>query len=224
MIKTFEDKYKPLTFKELAFENAGDRRKLLEYATGQRNGHLLLVGDYGCGKSVAARMIAQERGKAGVYGGRYEFLSATVAAEDLRAALDQLERTWALEAFGTHRALPAAVFDELHILQPMSNQYKLRAFMDRVKTGIFVFTANRLNSIDGSVLSRCDVVELTRLSPANLFPRCKEILAAESVHIDDDLLIDLLGTTDGSWPSAMRALEDAVVMLKSGFSSRSISA
>lgn len=212
-MKTFEEKYAPGCFDDLVFENEEDRQLLSEYATQERNRHLLLWGGYGFGKSAAAQMIAAERSRDGVYGGGFERHSAVEIADDFDAALRRIAGSWNLEAFRQNRVLPMSILDELHILE-LRNQYKLRAFMDRVKSGLFIFTANRLSTIDGSVLSRCDVVELKPLSPPALLPRCKSILQSERVTIADELLLELLSTTDGSWPDVLRALEGAVVRVR----------
>lgn len=51
----------PKQFSDLVFEEECIKQRLFAYASGKRDGHIILYGDYGTGKSTAAKIIALSR-------------------------------------------------------------------------------------------------------------------------------------------------------------------
>ena len=57
----FNQDFQPKQFSDLVFEEECIKQRLVAYASGKRNGHIILYGDYGTGKSTAAKIIAETR-------------------------------------------------------------------------------------------------------------------------------------------------------------------
>lgn len=209
----FSQKHEPQHFNQLVFADLHVKKQLLDYANGIRNGHILLHGDYGLAKSTTARLIAKNRLCRDVPLACVDILSATDFDKDINPKLERISNGWGLQQFNG-QSHPVAIIDEVHLLSPMTNQYKLRAFMDQAKHGSFIFTANQTASIDAGILNRCDVVEIKPLTSACALAACQRILRSEGVVLSDQVVGDLLDTTDFSWRDILRALEQAVIAYK----------
>jgi len=210
---TFAHKHEPQHFSELIFVDKRVMHHLSDYANGIRNGHILLYGDYGLAKSTAARLIAKSRLCRDVPLSIIDMLSALDFDRDINSALDKISRGWIYQQF-SGQSHPVAIIDEIHLLVPVAQQYKLRAFMDQAQHGSFIFTANQTASIDAGILNRCDVVEIKPLTSACALAACQRILRSEGVVLSDQVVGDLLDTTDFSWRDILRALEQAVIAYK----------
>lgn len=207
---TFDQKHKPTRFNQLVFEDPSVAKRLEEYASNTRHRHLLLVGDYGVAKSTTALLIAQEK-----MGGinplaSIDVLNAAEVEGNISSELARIQKQWRLHEMSGVQ-YPVAIIDELHLLQPLNQQYRLRAATDVEQKGQFIFTANNLQAIDKGIQNRCDVVEIVPLSAQTIANRCEDILRSEGVKISRSDLMQLLKTGDGTWRDALRALEDLVI-------------
>jgi DNA polymerase III delta prime subunit len=208
-IMTFEQKHSPTKFNQLVFEDDAVRDRLSEYASNKRHRNLLLVGEYGVAKSKTAQLIAEAKVAGLIPAQAIDILNAADIT-NMPAELSRIEAGWRFHQMcGVMK--PVAIIDELHLLQPVTHQYRLRAFMDRRADGMLIFTANNLQAIDKGIQNRCDVVEIAQLSAHTIANRCANILRSEGVRMPRKKLLQLLETCDGTWRDALRALEDRVL-------------
>ena len=207
---TFEEKYEPTCFDELVFEEQVVQQTLRDFATGQRDKHLLFYGSWGVGKSTTAKVIARERSDDLQTRKTIDIYSALEVIDNLQSVLQKISNGWWIQQSAGLR-MPVAVIDEVHLLQPVVYQYRLRAFMDRATHGRFIFTAQNLHQLDRGLINRCLPVEIKQMSVNTMRERSSKILALEKCSLDDDLLDDLLDTVDGNWREGLTALEEAVL-------------
>ena len=210
---TFEETHEPKTFEQLVFAEDTVKQRLSDYANGDRNRHLLIMGEHGMGKSTMARIIALERLGSQLQAGNIDVYTAVTLADNIKSNLLRISNGWCLQKMcGVSH--PLAIVDELHLLVPMAHQYRLRSFMDGATHGSFIFTANHTGVIDAGIINRCDVVDIKPLTRDCVLASCQKILVSEGVVLSDAVVADLLDTTDWSWREILRALEDAVVHYK----------
>lgn len=210
----FHNNPNPIIFSELVFEDQSTADHLRYYAENRRHGHLLLHGDFGTGKSTTAMVIANERYPDDAETLDVDAYTGPELVEDMESNIERIERGWAIQRMSgvVH---PVAIVDEVDQLT-ITQQYKLRAFMDRasrMNLGSFIFTTNHPHHVDKGLINRCDQIEVGPLSPETLESRCRFLLERESVELTDAQLLEILETTDGSWRDVKRTLE-AVILAK----------
>lgn len=208
----FYNETTPLSFEDLVFEDQDTEDHLRRYAENRRHGHILLYGEFGTGKSTTAMVIANERYPDDAETLDVDSYTGPELTDDMEGNLTRIERGWAIQRISGVEH-PIAIVDEVDQLT-LTQQYKLRAFMDRasrMKLGSFIFTTNHRHHVDKGLLNRCDQIEVGSLSPETLESRCRLLLEREGVELTDAQLLGLLETTDGSWRETMRALEDVIL-------------
>jgi replication factor C subunit 3/5 len=187
----FEQAHEPQRFQDLVFADPLVRDRLQGYANGKLWDHLLLHGIYGVGKSIAARVIVQQR------------LGTTNSDGVLPVAVHQMDNrvpkwgewmTGPLYAQRTAQSqVPAyVIIDEVDHLSP-ARQRQLRTAMDEMRDRVrLILTTNNIDQIDGGVRSRCDVFDILQPQPQQWLPRAQAILRAEQVHCADERVLNVL--------------------------------
>lgn len=203
-------KYTPTKFSDLVFQNEVLRKRLETYAQGKRKDNILIYGPYGTAKSTTARIIAESsrNSEDTLFDVDVDIINCVRfnVHQAKPINVDLIERGWSLSG----QKYPYAVLDEFDILNP-ADQNSVRDVMDRNSgRGGFILTTNHLHRVDGAIQSRCDVVELLCLEPAAMLAASQKILAAEGVSISDEVVLNLISTSQGNWRSLLRKLEDVV--------------
>jgi putative ATPase len=165
-------------------------------------------GAPGCGKTTLARLIAQEVG-AYLIG-----LSAvTAGVKDVRAAVDEAGRQWAL-----HRRRTILFVDEIHRF----NKAQQDLLLPHVEKGTVVFigatTENPSFEVIAPLLSRAPVVVLEPLSEEDLtlilrraLEDTERGLGGVPAQVDEEALSHLARTSAGDARLALNGLEIAVL-------------
>ncbi len=202
----FAMKYAPKVFAELVFENDMTRKKVEQFALGQRTNNILLYGPYGSGKSAVAQVIAsQSRDETA---GWFENLPHDTfnGAEFEAASLARVENGWNLSG----QPFAYAVIDEFDLVH-WTVQARTRAVMDKYlgRHGL-ILTTNFLHHVDAAIQSRCDLIEMPALSAASLVPMCQRILQCEEVALNDADVEQLITSRNGDLRGVLRYLERLV--------------
>lgn len=198
---SFDQKHSPKTLDEVMFNNPADRKRIQQYASGERWHNLLLYGPKGTAKSTTARLICEASCvKAPVY-------HASNCSDKIPTAMTNEFNWLRLEGAKT----PYIVIEEVDQL-PRTTQHKLRGFMDDCQRyGRFILTTNNRHLIDQPLVDRCDDIEFFAPNIDLMMERAKTILTAEGKHCDEDTLRMLLAAGDGSLRRMLRNIEDLVL-------------
>ena len=196
----------PEQFSDLVFEEECIKQRLFAYASGKRNGHIILYGDYGTGKSTSAKIIAETRCDDDTTG-FVDIIHARDASIEMDRSLLRLSNGFNIQQMmGVNT--PYAVIDEADQLSEI-NQHHLRAFMDNA-IGCVILTTNHIHALDKGIRDRADEVEIKSLSPRAVCERANNILKAQGIVVEQSYLLRLLSTTSGSWRDVARALDDFI--------------
>ena len=202
----FAQQYAPKLFADLIFENDVTRKRLEQYASGQRTNNILLHGPYGSGKSAVAQVIATQSRDEDA--GWFENLPHdTFNGADFTAdLLQKIERGWNMSG----QRFAYAVIDEFDLVH-WTVQAKTRALMDTYlgRHGL-ILTTNFVQHVDAAIQSRCEVVEMPALSTLAVLPLCQRILKSEGVALSDDKVERLISSENGDLRRVMRQLESLV--------------
>jgi replication-associated recombination protein RarA len=198
--------FQPEQFSDLVFEEQCIKQRLFAYASGKRDGHIILYGDYGTGKSTAAKIIAETRCDDET-AGFVDVIHARNASTEMDRSLLRLSNGFNIQQMmGVNT--PYAVIDEADQLSEI-NQHHLRAFMDN-SIGCVILTTNHIHALDKGIRDRADEVEIKSLTPNAVFERVNNILKAQGIVVEKSFLLRLLSTTSGSWRDVVRALDDFI--------------
>jgi len=198
--------FQPNQFSDLVFEEECIKQRLFAYASGKRDGHIILYGDYGTGKSTAAKIIAETRCDDET-AGFVDVIHARDASIEMERSLLRLSNGFNIQQMMGINT-PYAVIDEADQLSEI-NQHHLRAFMDNA-IGCVILTTNHIHALDKGIRDRSDEVQIKSLTPNAVFERANNILKAQGIVVEQSFLLRLLSTTSGSWRDVARALDDFV--------------
>ena len=198
--------FQPKRFSDLVFEQESIKQRLFAYATGKRDGHIILYGDYGTGKSTAAKITALSRCDDQTEG-FVDVVHARDASIEMERFLLRLSNGFNIQQMMGVKT-PYAVIDESDQLSEI-NQHHLRAFMDK-SIGCVILTTNHIHALDRGIRDRADEIEIKNLSPNAIFERANDILKAQGMNVEHGFLLRLLSTTSGSWRDVARALDDFI--------------
>ena len=200
---TFPIKHAPKTFDDLVIANKHTRKRLEDYANGNRSGNLILHGPPRTGKSVAARVIAEERC------GTPDLVEVFDGVDCAAETFDVIQRMWHWQWMNGVDG-PVVVIDEIDQM-PAEELLRLHHFLSVCDGGSIIATTNNLHSLDDPLKDRFDVVELPAVDPTAWVDRAEAILAAEGVPYTRKIAERIVGTTNGSIRDTMRAIEDYVI-------------
>lgn len=205
----FSKKHQPKNMDEIIIEDINTKQRLEEYAAGVRTGNLLLHGPQGTGKSSIARVIGET-----LYGAPADlFTEGYEGANFCEDDLDKIMKGWNWQRSQGVKS-PFAIINEIDRLPTIALE-KLKAFMDQHEDlGRIIATTNNPHRLSAPQRDRFDIVELPAINPDAFLPRMRQILESEGVSIDDDDLLNILQTSDGSWRQALAAAEDLVLAIK----------
>ena len=164
--------FQPNQFSDLVFEDVCVKQRLCAYASGKRDGHIILYGDYGTGKSTAAKIIAETRCDDET-AGFVDVIHARDASIEMERYLLRISNGFNIQQMMGINT-PYAVIDEADQLSEI-NQHHLRAFMDNA-IGCVILTTNHIHALDKGIKDRADEVEIKSLSPRAVFERANNIL------------------------------------------------
>jgi len=176
-----------------------------DYIDGLIDGHLLLHGPFGTGKTGIAKMVPFAlTGEDQIHADTL-FLNASDTTTKAQV-IPQIHNFAQVISFCQHD-LRFVILDEADRMDARA-QDALKGIMDKYGAHVrFLFTTNHHGKLDGGIKSRCHCVEIGECSPHQWLPRARAIVAAEQVLISDADLLDLIKMGDGSGRKIMQMLE-----------------
>ena len=207
-----EIKYAPTNLNEVIYPSVAVERRIKGIATGQLEGHVMLYGPNGTGKTTVAKLLIQAIGGADA---RVEDLDS----EELLAK-PKLREYLKNEA-GIARLTTSGKF--FLLLNEFDNAKKgvnklwtaLDACGDSV---VSVITTNEPMDVHRSVRDRCTVIEMPGIPAIAALPRVQYALQSEGVHLPDRQVLHYLKPQE-QWRSLrkyMRVADELLYLHKSG--------
>jgi DNA polymerase III delta prime subunit len=178
-------KYAPSNLNEVIYPSAAVKRRIQAYAAEQLEGHVMLHGPNGTGKTTAAQLLVNAIGgpDAMVERDFEELLSKPNIKDHLR-------QSCALARLTTSRKYFLVLNEFDNAKRGVS---KFWTALDDCEDGVMaIITTNHPMKIDRSVRSRFDMVEFPGVSARAALPRIQSVLKAEGLSLPDDQVLHYL--------------------------------
>lgn len=172
-------KYAPMDLNEVIYPSAAVERRIHAYATAQMEGHVMLHGPNGTGKTTMAHLLVNAIGGA----------DALLESEDFDELLakpklqDHFRNACALARM-TSSGKYFLVFNEFD--NAKRNVDKFWAVLDACEDDVMaIITTNHPMNIDRALRSRFDIIEFGGVSAMAALPRIQYVLKAEGLNLPD---------------------------------------
>lgn len=170
-----EVKYAPTSLNEVIFPNHAVQRRIHAYATGQLEGHVMLHGPNGTGKTTLAHLLVHAIGGTNARLETDDF-DELLAKPKLRDYLRNVS-AWARFNSNDKYFLILNEFDNAK-----RGVSKFWTALDACGDGVMaIITTNHPTNIDRSVRSRFDMIEFPGVSARAALPRIQHALTAEGL-------------------------------------------
>lgn len=179
-------KYAPESLHDVVIPSVATANRLHGYANGGLNGHIILWGPNGTGKSTVAHLLPT------AISGDDAFVEPTsleqlLAMKDLKGYLKQTAHV----AQVMNSSKYFLVYDEADAVK--GNFAKFWTAVDYCGSDVMmIFTTNNPMSIPASIRSRSDETALPALTPQQFLPRAQFILQAEGVNLPNAQVLHYL--------------------------------
>ena len=205
-------KYAPKTLSEIVYPNIAIERRILGYASGHLENHIILHGSNGTGKTSVASLLpyAISGANAQVEDKDYD---AVLKQPNIKAYLRNACQTSKL--YGVDKFF--LVFNEFD--NAKTNVSKLWTAMDDCADQLMVIiTTNEPMSIHKSIRSRCDLIEMPAIKPNAVIARAQHILSAEGLILPNEQVLSYLKTVEhfGNWRKYMAVLDEMLYLNTQG--------
>jgi replication-associated recombination protein RarA len=179
-------KYAPTNLNEVIYPNVTVQRRIHGYATGQLEGHMILHGPNGTGKTTLAGLLVK------AIGGEDAMLETNEHEEllDKRDIRGYLRQAASLARLTTSRKY-FILLNEFDTAKKRLSQFWNA--LDACSYGVMVIiTTNKPMAIDPSIRSRCDLVGMPAISASAALARVQFILQAEGLQLDSAQVLEYL--------------------------------
>lgn len=181
-----ETKYAPSNLDEVIYPSVAVERRIKGYATGHLEGHVMLHGSNGTGKTTLAELLVQAVGGIEAMVETLGF-DELLAKKDLRAYLLQSSAMAKFTESGKYFLL-LNEFDNAK-----KGEYKLWTALDACADGVMaIITTNEPMEVHRSLRSRCDVIEIAGIPAVAALPRVQYALRTEGLNLPDQQVLSYL--------------------------------
>ena len=179
-------KYAPKSLVEVVYPNAATENRITGYATGGLDGHIILWGPNGTGKTTVAQLLPNAIASSQAFV-ENESLDDLLKMNDLRGYLKQSAHTSQV-LYGSKYFL---VYDEADTAK--GNLAKFWTAVDSCGSdAMVIFTTNNPMAIPASIRSRADEIAFPALSPQQFMPRAQHMLNAEEIRLPNAQVLHYL--------------------------------
>lgn len=205
-------KYRPKTFEDMTeqgtvvdiIENICKHNSPEEF----KNRVFLFIGPAGIGKTSIAKLMANK-----LNDGRGEPIEIDAAShngvDDIRAIIQQAQ-SYPLDS--TYKVF---IIDECHALSNSSWQASLKTIESPPARSVFIYATTNPEKIPATIISRCQVFQLSKISVTGIYDRLKYICDKENeesrgITYTDDALTYLAKYANGGMRDAITNLDKAL--------------
>jgi len=181
-----EIKYAPNQLDEVIYPNVGVERRINGYATKQLEGHIILHGPNGTGKTSLANLLVKEIGNQ----------HPEIERKDADELLAQLDLKKYLKQAAAYAAMTTSekfflILNEFDYSK--KNLNKFWTALDACGSGVMaIITTNQPMDVHPSVRSRCDVIEMPGVCAEAALQRIQYCLSMEGVNLPDAQVLHYL--------------------------------
>lgn len=181
-----ENKYAPINLNEVIYPSTAVALRIKAYAAGQLEGHVMLHGPNGTGKTTVAKLLAQSIGGADAQmesKDMDELLGMTKLKDHMKAACSMARLTTSGKHF--------IVFNEFDTVKKGVSKFwtALDACGDDVMA---IITTNNPMSIYRAIRSRFDMIEMAGIPAVQALQRVQYALKSEGLSLPDAQVLHYL--------------------------------
>lgn len=201
----FRTKYRPRRYDQMwqgidypAIKRLRREEELLRYPRG-----MIFCGDYGCGKTTAARIrgmrtscwnyrldLCEPCGEcagcraAMAYGRGPDYFEMDATQEKLRLLVDQALRKTSIAKAHSHPHIPRVFFiDEAHRAGPKMQETMLKDIEDHQES-VFILSTTQPDKLDPAIRKRCTIYVFQPPTPEQAAERLEAIARAEDLTLE----------------------------------------
>ena len=194
--------YRPCTVDEMLGNQTNRNMIKKGLERGDLSHTFLFTGDYGCGKTTAARVIALglncDKGispnpclecdscKATLNQNNLDVLEINVGQSGGKDAVDNIAKDLASSPFFSKFKI--LIFDEAHKLTDAAQALLLKIIEDGYQHVYFIFCTNKPEKLTDAFISRCNVMHFSRISKDVLLDLLKNVAEFEAMEYSSDVL------------------------------------
>lgn len=181
-----EIKYAPNQLDEVIYPNVGVERRINGYATKQLEGHIILHGPNGTGKSSLANLLVKDIGNQ----------HPEVERKDAEELLAQPDLKKYLKQASAYAAMTTSekfflILNEFDYSK--KNLNKFWTALEACGSGVMaIITTNQPMDVHASIRSRCDVIEMPGVCAEAALQRIQYCLSMEGVNLPDAQVLHYL--------------------------------
>ena len=192
------EKYRPTTIDGYVFADENLKNTIQKWITTKDIPHILFSGPAGTGKTTLAQILVNEVGI-----DQYDYLYINASRErGIDIIRDRIDNFAALTPWGKQRII---LLDEAEGLTPDA-QNTLKGIIEQYSmTSRFMFTCNNPHRIIPPIHSRTQSVVINKLPIDDFTVRMAEILVAENIDFELDVLDDYVR---GCWPDLRKLINN----------------
>lgn len=220
-------KYRPQTWSEFTNQNHIKTTLEHEIVRGQIAHAYLFVGPRGIGKTTAARLLAKSVNCQSRKKDSAEPCNACEVCGRIRAGrsfdiieIDAASHTGvdhvrehileSAEVHAGHGTYRVFIIDEVHMLSTAAFNAMLKILEEPPLHVIFILATTEVHKVPATIISRCQRFNFKKISADDIHRRLRSITQAESVVVDEDVLVAIAEHAEGSLRDAESALSQVL--------------
>lgn len=189
---------------------------------------LLFYGTPGSGKTTSARITAAALNceaapgpasiwpcggcpacKAVIDGTSLDVIEIDAASN---GSVERIREIRELVQYGTAGEYRVVILDEAHSMSRDANNALLKLLEEPPANTVFILCTTEPGKLLETVAGRCSPFEFTRLPPATVIARLREVCTLEGIPASEDLLVKLAEQSGGIMRNGLKLLDQAAIV------------